>query len=113
MSTCDMCKAKCLNQTGVSVSSCMKAICPECAGSVCENQDSFNTGFHKAIKYVEKKDRLSTLSVIILSLILLIILVWAVMLAKNSSSSEYSVLHYVAAIIFSPMYIVAYYLDKN
>lgn len=108
-----MCKAKCLNQTGISVSSCMKAVCPECVGSVCENQDNFDAGIRKAVKYVEKKDRLSTLSMIVLSLILLIILVWAVMLAKNFGTTEYSILHYVLAILFSPMYIVAYYLDKN
>ena len=87
--------------------------------SVCTNQDTFNKAFRSAIKYNEKIDekrerhRLRKMSgvICIYSVIHLIFLIWGIMLAFKSQPPKNRVIHMTLAIIFSPIYVLSYYLN--
>lgn len=78
--------------------------------SVCQNQDTFNQSLRQAIKYNEKQDRPKKLVQLILLAIYMIFIVWALLLASKVSDVEGRKLHFVLAMVFSPIYIIAYYL---
>ena len=75
--------------------------------TVCDTQDTFNHAFRKAVKYVEKKETPKTWIEIVSLAILMIVIVFAVILASKVDTSE-RVIHYTLAIMFSPVYILAY-----
>jgi hypothetical protein len=80
--------------------------------TVCDTQTDFNHAFRDAIKYVNKKDS-PKLWVQLLALALFILfIVWALMLASKSGSSD-QVLHYVLAMVFSPFYVISHYLTHQ
>jgi hypothetical protein len=81
--------------------------------SVCQNQDTFNKSMRNAIKYVEKKERIDRVSLIISIGIMIILLVWALCLAYSLNIERQKILQYVLAIVFSPFYIISYYLTKK
>jgi ABC-type spermidine/putrescine transport system permease subunit I len=66
-----------------------------------------------AIKYVEKKERIDRVSLIISIGIMIILLVWALCLAYSLNIERQKILQYVLAIVFSPFYIISYYLTKK
>jgi uncharacterized membrane protein YvbJ len=78
--------------------------------NVCQNQDTFNQSVNQAIKYVDKKNMPSKTVQIIALVIFFVILLWALMLASKSGMDK--TLHYVLAMVFSPVYILSYYLAR-
>jgi Ca2+/Na+ antiporter len=85
--------------------------------NVCQNQESFNDAFQQAINTYPKKeyDQLTStqktsimIQRIIYIVLGLIFIVWAVMLAQKSNDKT---LHTLLAIIFSPLYILSYYIS--
>lgn len=78
--------------------------------SVCQNQDSFNQSFEKAVKYVQKKNEPKKWVQVVLFIIILVIVVWALLLAMKVSPSHRKI-HLILALVFSPFYIIAHYLN--
>lgn len=78
--------------------------------NVCQNQDTFNQSLSQAVKYMEKKDRPSKAVQLVLLAVFFILLLWALLLASKSGMDK--TLHYVLAMLFSPVYILSYYLSK-
>lgn len=78
--------------------------------NVCQNQDTFNQSVRQAVKYMEKKDKPSKAVQLILLALFFVILLWALLLASKSGMDK--TLHYVLAMLFSPVYILSYYLAK-
>lgn len=78
--------------------------------NVCQNQDTFNQSMNQAIKYVDKKNRPSNAIQIIALAIFFVLLLWSLMLASKSGMDK--TLHYVLAMLFSPVYILSYYLAR-
>ena len=81
--------------------------------SVCQNQDTFNQSLRQAIKYNEKQDRPKKVVQLILLAIYMIFIVWALLLASKVSDSDGRKLHFVLALLFSPVYIISYYLGNS
>ena len=80
--------------------------------SLCDNQDKFNDAFYTALNNSKKKDlkKMST-GVGVYMVIHLIFLFWGIMLAVKQPSDQ-RVVHLVLAIIFSPAYVLAYYVNE-
>lgn len=79
--------------------------------SVCQNQDTFNKSMRQAIKYTEKQDRPKAIVEIIALAIYMIFVVWALLLASKVSDVEGRKIHFVLAMLFSPIYIISYYIN--
>ena len=81
--------------------------------SVCNTQDSFNDAFKKAVKYTNKKNTPSKTVQLIIFLIAIALIFWALMLASRVNvPSDQKVMHFVLALVFSPVYIISYYLSN-
>lgn len=78
--------------------------------SVCDSQDDFNHAFQKAVKYVNKKNQPSKMAQLVILGLVLVLVVWAIMLAMKSGGDQK--LHLILAMVFSPFYIISYYLDS-
>ena len=81
--------------------------------NACANQATFNSAVYNAVKYCEKKDKAPTWVVVVTAIIMAIFLGWAIILALKigaTTSRETSILHVVLAVLFSPIYILSYYL---
>lgn len=79
----------------------------------CTNQHSFNHAFRKALKYERKKNSPSKTALVAMLLVWLLFLAWAVMLAAKMPNNENKKLHYVLAIVFSPVYVISYYFGNG
>lgn len=79
--------------------------------NVCQNQDTFNQSMNQAVKYIEKKNRPGKIVQLVALAVLFIIVLWALMLASKVDSNDQT-LHYVLAMVFSPVYILSYYLAR-
>lgn len=75
---------------------------------ICDTQDNFNTAFENAVKYVEKKNKPKLWVQLVVIGIMIVLVVWALVLANKISGDQ--ILHYILALAFSPIYIIAYYL---
>lgn len=79
--------------------------------SVCDNQDDFNIAFRKAIKYTNKEDVKKMGNWVYVYVILwAIFFVWAIILAMKTRGNVRTI-HLIFAIIASPVYVLAYYLN--
>lgn len=79
--------------------------------SLCDNQDDFNDAFYKALKHSRKKDNKKMASGIgVYMLIHLIFLFWAIILALKQPKDQ-QIVHLTLAMVFSPVYVLAYYLN--
>ena len=85
--------------------------------NVCQNQDSFNDAFQQAVNTYPKKeyDQLTSaqktsimIQRIIYVILGLVFIVWAVILAQKSNDKT---LHTLLAVIFSPIYVLSYYIS--
>jgi 4-hydroxybenzoate polyprenyltransferase len=81
--------------------------------SVCQNQDSFNKAMRNAIKYERKKEMSSRVSLIIAMTISVLLIIWAMCLVFSLNIQNSKIIHYVLAILFSPIYIISYYIRKQ
>jgi succinate-acetate transporter protein len=78
--------------------------------SLCDNQDNFNDAFYKALKDSRKRDNKKMASGVgIYMLIHLIFLLWGIMLALKQPKDQ-QIVHLTLAMVFSPPYVLAYYL---
>ena len=78
---------------------------------VCDNQDDFNHAFRKAIKYNNQENMNKAKPWVYVYLVLwMIFFVWAVLLAMQVAPGPERVEHIVFAMVFSPVYVLAYYL---
>lgn len=78
---------------------------------VCGNQADFNIAFRKAVKNdIEQKMDKAGAWLYVSAVVLLIFLVWAILLAMQVPPGPERVEHLVFAIVFSPIYVLAYYL---
>ena len=81
---------------------------------VCDNQDDFNTAFHKAVKYNNKKFMHKMKPwMYVYTVLWAIFIVWAIMLVVKMPPGPEKIVHMVFAIIFSPVYVLAYYLSSS
>lgn len=79
--------------------------------NVCDTQDDFNVAFDKAIKQ-NNKDAMkkSTPWIYVYIVLLMIFFVWALVLAMQVPPGPGRLVHLVLAMVFSPIYVLAYYL---
>lgn len=78
---------------------------------VCQNQDDFNVALKNAIKYNSDQNMKKAKPwLIVYAVLWAIFLVWGIMLAMQITSPVERVEHLLFAIIFSPAYVLAYYL---
>ena len=79
--------------------------------SLCDNQDDFNDAFYKALKDSRKKDNKKMASGVgVYMLIHLMFLFWAIILALKQPKDQ-QIVHLTLAMVFSPVYVLAYYLN--
>jgi len=78
---------------------------------ICNNQDTFNTSFREAVKAYDKHEKPKNWILIVSVLIYLVFIIWAVILVAKMSPSDDKNKHYVLAILFSPAYIISYYVN--
>lgn len=79
---------------------------------VCDNQSDFNIAVRKALKYNMKEDMKKAKPWIYVYMVLwAIFFVWAVIIAmKVAPAGAERTEHLVFAMVFSPIYVIAYYL---
>jgi hypothetical protein len=78
---------------------------------VCQNQDDFNVAFKNAIKYNSDQNMKKAKPwLIVYAVLWAVFLVWGIVLAMQITSPVERVEHLLFAIIFSPAYVLAYYL---
>ncbi len=76
--------------------------------NVCDDQEKFNKAFNKAVIALDKKPNMLTR--LISALIVVVILVWALLLAMQVPADRRQV-HLVLALVFAPFYIISHYLN--
>jgi bacteriorhodopsin len=79
--------------------------------NVCDNQDDFNVAFDKALKQ-NNKDAMKKARpwVYVYVTLFMIFFIWALVLAMQTSPGPHRIVHLVIAMVFSPIYVLAYYL---
>lgn len=79
--------------------------------NVCKNQDDFNVAFRKALKQNNKDaEKKAKPWMYVYAIVWLIFFVWALLLAMQVAPGPARIVHLVFAMIFSPVYVLAYYL---
>jgi hypothetical protein len=78
---------------------------------VCNNQADFNQALRQALQYNADENirEIPTSSMYIYVIVYMIFFIWALMLAVKVNSPDRA-LHIALAIVFSPVYVLAYYL---
>ena len=80
--------------------------------SLCKDQDTFNESVYKAIKEYDKKMSNKMKDPLTIYLVVhMIFIIWALILSLKHTKSEQRIIHIMSALIFSPAYIIAYYID--
>jgi len=74
---------------------------------VCDNQNDFNQAFLNAVKNMKS---MSKSSKIVYTVLWLFFLLWAILLALRVPEGQERIQHLVFAFLFSPVYILSYYL---
>lgn len=82
--------------------------------NVCTNQDDFNMALRKAIEFnARKNNRRIQPWLYVYAVIWLIFFIWAIVLAMQMPVGPDRVEHLVFAMVFSPIYVIAYYLGSG
>ena len=82
--------------------------------SLCNDQHTFNNAIAHAIKDYDKKiTKKMSGPLTMYSIVHIIFVIWGVMLAFKTDTSEHRVINITLAIVFGPAYVLAYYLNKN
>lgn len=81
--------------------------------TVCDDQKKFNEAFKKAIIQADE-DMMEKSSgwIVLYTLLYLVFIVWAIILAMRMPESPGRVVHLVLAMAFAPFYVLAYYLRQ-
>lgn len=77
---------------------------------VCNNQKDFNIALRHAIN--AENSRGDKASLFLYVVILFIMIVWAISIAMKMPPSSDRIMHLVFAMLFSPIYIISYYLSR-
>lgn len=80
--------------------------------NVCQDQQTFNKAFKKAVDDYDKEECTTTrckVSMIVFVIVMLIFYIWAVILAMRIKDPEHRVLHLIFALSTGPIYVLAYY----
>lgn len=79
--------------------------------NVCNTQDDFNVAFKKALKQ-NNKDAMEKAKpwLYVYMTLWMIFFVWALVLAMQVAPGPNRLVHLVFAMVFSPVYVIAYYL---
>lgn len=78
---------------------------------VCDNQGDFNIAFRKALEHNTRETYKKSKPWLYVSLVLWVVFfVWAVMLGMQVPAGPNRILHLVFAMMFSPVYVISYYL---
>lgn len=81
---------------------------------VCDNQADFNQAFQAGLKYVRKENMKKNQAWMWVSLVLFVIFfVWALSLAMKLNKGPERIEHLLFAMLFSPIYIIAHYLNQQ
>jgi hypothetical protein len=81
--------------------------------SVCANQDAFNQAFQQAVKYNDKKDRPKMWIRLVYLGLYIVFIVWALLLASKVQNVDERKEHFLFALLFGPVYVLAYYLGMQ
>lgn len=78
---------------------------------VCNNQDDFNIAIRKAVKYdLQQTEKKAKPFMYVSAALMFIFIVWAMLLAMQIPRGPERISHLVFAIVFSPVYVIGYYL---
>lgn len=82
--------------------------------SVCKDQTTFNSAVYHALRYSENHayKKVSTVMKVVVALVVVVLIVWAVALAWRVSGANDRTIHLLLALVFSPAYIIAHYLNS-
>jgi hypothetical protein len=79
---------------------------------VCDTQDDFNIAIDKAIKYTQNKEiQKAKPWMYVYSILFITFFFWAIILAMRLPNSPNKIIHLVFAIVFSPIYVISYYIS--
>jgi len=79
--------------------------------NVCANQQVFNQALYDAVKYNQKEELKKERPWMYVYVILwMVFFVWAIVLAMRAPAGHERIEHLVFAMVFSPVYVLAYYL---
>jgi hypothetical protein len=80
--------------------------------NVCKDQQTFNESLYQAVEYSRKtSEKKMTGGVGTYLVIHTLFLVWGIVLAFKSQPANNRVMHITMAMVFSPAYVLAYYLN--
>ena len=77
--------------------------------NVCNDQKTFNKAVKKAINHLDDPDSKNQTANLIMVLITLTFYVWALLLALKVQDKQHRLLHVLFALVFGPIYVLAYY----
>lgn len=80
--------------------------------SVCDDQKTFDKALKKASRFVQKEEQPRKMALVFCMAIYLILMIWALILAVKVAPPAQQVKHIVFAMVFSPIYIISYYLGN-
>ena len=80
-------------------------------GGVCSDQNPFNNAVYTALKDLDKEDMEKHKSWRTVHIIIwMVFFLWAVFLAMKVNNGPEKIEHLIFAMVFSPIYVLAYYL---
>ena len=79
--------------------------------NVCNDQKTFNKAVKKAINNLDDPDSKNQTANLIMVLITLTFYVWALLLALKVQDKQHRLLHVLFALVFGPIYVLAYYAN--
>lgn len=82
------------------------------SSNICENQNTFNKAFSSAVKNYNDESKLPQGSMVVYLVIMILFLIWALVLAFQLKKGNERLLHLLFALIASPIYVIAYYLNS-
>jgi hypothetical protein len=77
--------------------------------NVCNDQKTFNKAVKKAINHLDEPDNKNQAANLVMVLITLTFYVWALLLALKVQDKQHRLLHVLFALVFGPIYVLAYY----
>lgn len=82
--------------------------------NVCQNQDTFNTAMKEALENYEEEEipKKGIALNIFYTFALVLFLVWAIYLVTREKKNNERVIHFLYAIVLSPIYVLSYYLNE-
>jgi hypothetical protein len=81
---------------------------------ITKNQDNFNDAVYKAIEYSMDKryDKIDNTALGVYLVAHLIFLIWAIILVSRLPKGPDRLLHLILAVLFSPLYVLGYYISN-